>query len=347
LEKWTSEDKMPVDIIVGGQAGDEGKGKISAYLNYKGNYKYSIRIGGPNAGHTVFYKGKAYALKSVPSGFVNPKTIAVLGAGCYINLEWLFDEIKLTGIEDRLIIDENAVLISEENIQAEKNDSHFMASIGSVGTGLGQTVKERIERREIKFAKDEPRLSKYIKSVPELLNKSLQNGEEMLLEGTQGMKLSLMHGEYPYVTSRDTTASTFLGEAGLGPKYVRDVYAVFKPYITRVGPGPLENEITDKEKLTMYHVQGREVGSVSKRLRRIGDFEEKSSLRAIVTNSATKIAVTHIDIYPGNTKVKKVEDFTDEAQVFLAKLKKLEDIYPHPKLSIISTGPELDDTIVL
>jgi len=49
---------MPVDIITGGQAGDEGKGKIAAYLSYKDNYDYCIKVGGPNAGHTVFYNNK-------------------------------------------------------------------------------------------------------------------------------------------------------------------------------------------------------------------------------------------------------------------------------------------------
>ena len=337
-----------IDIVCGGQAGDEGKGKISAYLSYTGNYDYCVRVGGPNAGHTVVKDGKSFTLKNIPSGFLNPKTKLVLGAGAYTKTEWLLEEVKKTGTQDRLIIDPYAVLISDEQTAAERGAAHFMNKIGSVGTGLGQAVKERIERRDIKFAKDEPILKDYIQEVPELLNKCLDKGGEILLEGTQGIKLSLLHGEYPFVTSRDTTASTFLGEAGLGPKSVRDVYVVFKPYLTRVGPGPLEKELTDQKELEIYHTKGHEIGSVSKRLRRVGEFEMRAAKRAIMINNCTKIAITHMDLFPGNDCVKNAKDFTPQAKAFLKRLQALSDeTYPHPKIALVSSGPELEDTLPL
>ena len=138
-----------IDIVCGGQAGDEGKGKISAYLSYTGHYDYCVRVGGPNAGHTVVKDGKSFTLKNIPSGFLNPKTKLVLGAGAYTKTEWLLEEVKKTGTQDRLIIDPYAVLISDEQTAAERGAAHFMNKIGSVGTGLGQAVKERIERRDI------------------------------------------------------------------------------------------------------------------------------------------------------------------------------------------------------
>ncbi len=337
-----------IDIVCGGQAGDEGKGKISAYLSYKGSYAYCVRVGGPNAGHTVVQNGTSYTLKNIPSGFLNPATKLVLGAGAYTKTEWLLKELEVTGTAERLIIDPHAVLITEEETAREQGAAHFMNHIGSVGTGLGQAVKDRIERRSVKFAKDEPLLKDFIQDVPELLNKALDRGEDILLEGTQGIKLSLLHGEYPFVTSRDTTAATFLGEAGLGPKSVRDVYVVFKPYITRVGPGPLECEMTDEKELELYHTKGHEIGSVSKRLRRIGAFEKTSASRAIMINNCTKIAITHIDMFAGNDRVKKYEDFTPEAKAFLENLKALsKEVYPHPEIALISTGPDMEDTLVL
>lgn len=339
-----------IDIVSGGQAGDEGKGKISAYLSYKGNYSYCVRIGGPNAGHTVLHKGNKYTLKNIPSGFLNPATKLVLGAGAYTKTDWLLKEVELTGTKDRLIIDPMAVLIEERHTAAEKGDSHFMSAVGSVGTGLGQAVKERIERRQIKFAKDEPLLKDFIQDVPELLNKALSKGEDILLEGTQGVKLSLLHGEYPFVTSRDTTASTFLGEAGLGPKAVRDCWVIFKPYVSRVGPGPLAREIFDEKELELYHGKGCEIGSVSKRLRRIGLFEDETAKKAIMLNTATKIAITHIDLFEGNDagKVNCYEQFTPQAKEFLGHLQNiLKNTYPYPELKLISNGPELEDMVIL
>lgn len=339
-----------IDTVSGGQAGDEGKGKISAYLSYKGNYSYCVRIGGPNAGHTVLHKGNKYTLKNIPSGFLNPNTKLVLGAGAYTKTDWLLKEVELTGTRDRLIIDPMAVLIEDKHTDAEKGDAHFMSAVGSVGTGLGQAVKDRIERRPMKFAKDEPLLKEFIQDVPELLNKALAKNQDILVEGTQGIKLSLMHGEYPFVTSRDTTASTFLGEAGLGPKAVRDCWVIFKPYVSRVGPGPLDFEITDEKELELYHGKGCEIGSVSKRLRRIGRFEDSSAKKAIMINTATKLAVTHIDLFDGNDAgtVKTYADFTPDAKKFLEHLQALsKETYPYPQLKLISNGAELEDMILL
>ncbi|MDD2774017.1 MAG: adenylosuccinate synthetase [Elusimicrobiales bacterium] len=338
---------MPVDIIVGGQAGDEGKGKISAYLSYKGAYSHCVRVGGPNAGHTVVFRGAKYTLKSISSGFLNPKTKIVLGAGAYIITDWLLKEIQLVGAEDRLLIDPRAVIIEPRHMEAERADSHFMTAVGSVGTGLGQAVRERIERKELKFATDEPALSRYIADVPDILNRALNDGSDVLLEGTQGVKLSLLHGEYPFVTSRDTTAATFMAEAGMGPKAVRDVYAVFKPYVTRVGPGPLERELTDKAALSKYHTQGNEVGSVSGRLRRVGAFESDWAKKTVIFNSVTKLAVTHIDMFEGNTGVRELGSLTKEARGFLDELSQLGKLYPHPKLAFVSSGPELEDMLDL
>jgi adenylosuccinate synthase len=141
-----------------------------------------------------------------------------------------------------------------------------------------------------------------------------------------------------------------LGEAGLGPKAVRDCWVIFKPYVSRVGPGPLAEEITDEKELTRYHNKGCEIGSVSKRLRRIGRFEDETAKRAVMINTATKIAVTHIDLFDGNDadKVKTYADFSPEAREFLERLKALcKSIYPYPEVKLISNGAELEDMVVL
>ncbi len=338
---------MPVDIVVGGQGGDEGKGKIAAFLAVKNRYDYSIRVGGPNAGHTIFFEDKIYTLKTMPGAFVCKRTRLVLGAGTYIITDWLEKEIKLTGAENRLIIDPHAVIIEPRHTAAERGDARMMGKIGSVGTGLGAAVRDRVDRKKLRFAKDEPRLKKYVKDVPELLNKALARGSRMLLEGTQGMKLSNLHGEYPYVTSRDTTASTFMGEAGLGPKYAGEVYAIFKPYVTRVGPGMVANELKDKDALSRFHTAGREVGSVSGRLRRVGGFDMDVARLAVSINSATRLAITHIDLLEGADISRGIKSFTGEAKKFLSTLEKVCAVYPYPKVELVSYGPGLYDVLKL
>ncbi|MFQ5901803.1 MAG: adenylosuccinate synthetase, partial [Thermodesulfobacteriota bacterium] len=79
-----------VSILVGGQWGDEGKGKIVSYLCLKDRYDITARAGvGPNAGHTVEYKGKKYGLRLVPSGFLTEDTRLLIGAGVLVNPEVL------------------------------------------------------------------------------------------------------------------------------------------------------------------------------------------------------------------------------------------------------------------
>ncbi|MCX7648356.1 MAG: adenylosuccinate synthetase, partial [Elusimicrobiales bacterium] len=75
----------------------------AAYLALKDKADYCVKVGGPNAGHTVFLNGKIYPLKSIPAGFVNPKTKLILAAGSYVILEWLLNEIKETQTENRII----------------------------------------------------------------------------------------------------------------------------------------------------------------------------------------------------------------------------------------------------
>lgn len=195
----------------------------------------------------------------------------------------------------------------------------------SVGTGLGQAVKDRIERRLMKFAKDEPLLKEFIKDVPELLNKALAKDQDILVEGTYaGYKTYYARG-ISFCNFQRYNRLHLLGEAGLGPKAVRDCWVISKPYVSRVGPGPLDFEITDEKELELYHGKGCEIGSVSKRLRRIGRFEDSSAKKAIMINTATKLAVTHIDLFDGNDAgaIKTYADFTPDAKKFLDHLQAL------------------------
>ena len=90
---------MSLTVIVGGQYGSEGKGKVTSYLALRDNVDVVVRCGGPNSGHTVDVNGERYELRSLPSGFINPGTRLLLAAGCLINPEILLTEIKSTGID--------------------------------------------------------------------------------------------------------------------------------------------------------------------------------------------------------------------------------------------------------
>lgn len=329
---------MPVDICVGGQKGDEGKGKICEYLNSNIGYDIILRVSKPQAGHSIIHNGQRIGLATIPCGFTNPKSRILIGTGAYISIEKLLKEIKTTSLpQQRVGIDYNAAIISEEHVKEEKANLNLMKEVGSVGTGSGPATRDKIMRSpHLKFAKDFKELSPYLTDTKEEINLCLEKNGQILIEGDQGYLLSLTHGNFPHVTSDDTTASAFLSKAGIGPREARNVYIIFKPYTSRVGAGSLENEILNPEILKWFHNEGCEKGTVSGRLRRIGEFEWDNALKAIRANSANKLCFTHFDYFQKNEKKEE----------FLSKLESsILNVYPFPKLSIISFGPNPEDTM--
>jgi adenylosuccinate synthase len=335
---------MTIDVIVGGQAGDEGKGKLAAYLALERDYSAVIRTSSPQSGHTLVYRGQRVGIATLPCGFYSKKTKVLVGRNAYIYVPKLLKELDMTGLTDspRVGIDAYATIVTEEHLREERENSNLMKNIGSVGTGSGIARRDKLMRNpNLVFAKDIPELQPYILDTVEFVHNLLAKEKTILLEGDQGFKLSLVHGEYPFVTSRDTTASSFLGEIGVGPNEIRDVYIVFKPYITRVDGRPIKNEITDPEILEWCKITGHEVGTVSGRIRKIGGFDWENAERAIKVNGATKLCFTHMDFFG---------DFSNEiphkAQVFLYDVEeKLERQYPHPKINLLSYGPGVMDVI--
>lgn len=196
---------MGVSIVIGGQYGSEGKGKVANYFANKFNADVTMRVGGTNSGHTVYWDDKKYVLKVLPAAAVGNESKIVIPSGQYINLDILKEEIELVTLESsRLKIDPFAVIITEDNIR-EEVDKCMNASIGSTQSGTGAAVINRIKRDgTVRFAKDIEHLSKYLTDTKKYLRNKLDKGCSIVVEGTQGFGLSVLHSEeYPYVTARD------------------------------------------------------------------------------------------------------------------------------------------------
>lgn len=318
---------MPVTVVVGGQFGGEGKGKVAHFLTQEMGSRIAIRVGGTNSGHTVIDPlGQPIILRQLPTPSILPDVICVLAAGSYISPEILLDEIKRTGLShERLYIDPNAMIITEDDKREEAN-SELRESIGSTLSGTGAAVIRRIKRVPgVKLAKDEERLKQYIKPVLEFLRESLTDGERIIIEGTQGFGLSLLHSPYyPYTTSRSATAAAFVDEAGLSPLDVDDIVLVIRAFPIRVGgnSGPLPNEINwdalNKEaKSTNFVV---EYTSVTKTKRRIARFDPNIVQKAILANQPTRIVLNHLD-HIDNTGVSKT--LNEKARKFVANVESI------------------------
>ncbi|MBW9221040.1 adenylosuccinate synthetase [Methanothermococcus sp. SCGC AD-155-M21] len=336
---------MTCTIVVGGQWGDEGKGKIISYVCNKDNPYIVARGGvGPNAGHTVEVDGKNYGIRMVPTGFPNRDSILAIGAGVLVDPEILLKEIEMLSdfnIKNRIVVDYNCGIIEEKHKEMDKSNSHLSKEIGSTGTGCGPANVDRA-MRTLKLAKDIDVLKEYLGDVSNIVNEALEEGNKnIVIEGTQGTLLSLYYGSYPYVTSKDTTASSFAADVGVGPTKIDEVIVVFKSYPTRVGEGPFPTEMSleGAERLNLV-----EYGTVTGRRRRIGYFDYNLAKRACRLNGATQIALTCLDKYDSECYgITNYEDLSEKGKKFI---KEIEEKVGVP-VTLISTGPELYQTIDL
>jgi adenylosuccinate synthase len=328
---------MPCTVIAGAFWGDEGKGKIISYVALKDKLDVCVRTGSVNAAHTVWLEGKRYALHMVPAAFVYEKCRLLIGAGANIHVAKFLEEVEATNVETRIGVDQQASIIEEKHSIQDKTSAH-LKGLGTTGWGIGPAIEERV-RRTAKLAKDIPELQPYLTEVSIEVNEAIEAEKKVLLEGTQGLMLSLFHGTYPYVTGRDTSASAICSEAGVGPTKVDNVLVVFKAFVTRVGTGPLPGELTKEETMKRGWF---ETAAGTGRDRRSAPFDFGLAKKAVVIDGATQAAVTKLDaLFPECKGMRTYSELPKEAKQFVGRIEKQTGI----PVVLIGTGPEALDII--
>ena len=244
-------------VIVGGQFGDEGKGKIVDFLTEKADLiaRYN---GGNNAGHTVVIKDNMFKFHLLPSGIVHKDKLNVIGNGVVIDPRVLVEEIEDLQRKDYTISDKNLVISQNAHIITEKHIEGDIATGSKIGTtarGIGPCYTDKIARRGLRiidYAQEDNKYSRkirpFVKDTSLIVNRYLENNKNILLEGAQGTLLDIDHGTYPYVTSSSPIAGGACTGLGIGPTKIDAAIAIMKAYITRVGSGPLVTELgTEQE----------------------------------------------------------------------------------------------------
>jgi adenylosuccinate synthase len=324
-----------VDVLIGGQYGSEGKGNvISAIAN---DYDVFIRSGGPNAGHKVYEEPKPYCFHHIPSGCrINRGAWVVLAPGAVLYPPRLLEEIRECELTpQRLFIDPNAILISEED--REKEAGSLVGTIGSTGQGVGRASARKIMRGAlgpVLTASVMDDLKPFIRPTREILEEAYAKSMRILVEGTQGTGLSLHHGPYPHCTSRDTSVSGVLSEAGIPPHRVRKVIMVCRTYPIRVKSpdgatsGPMVDELTFEEVakrsgIPLEEISVTETTSTTYKKRRISEFDWELLRKSSQLNGPTDIALTFAD-YLGvdNRKATKFEELNERTREFIGAVEK-------------------------
>ena len=145
-------------------------------------------------------------------------------------------------------------------------------------------------------------LKPYVADTALILNKALEAGKTVLLEGSQGTLLDVDHGTYPYVTSSNPTSGGACTGSGIGPTKIDRVIGILKAYTTRVGSGPFPTELFDEDGEALRRIGG-EVGVTTGRNRRCGWFDAPIARYATRVNGLTDFFLTKLDVLTGWEKI--------------------------------------------
>ncbi len=345
---------MGITIVWGAQYGSEGKGQIA--FNECHSMDIAVRLGGPNAGHTFFFqKDKAITMQQIPCAWPNPQCTLVLGKNAVIGLEVLLNEIEVVkkliyDLEGRLMIDYRALVVTDEEILKEQGynlDKKIGSTSARAKEGISTARCDEILRAgNARRAQDVKELEHYVSDTVLYLREATLNNREIMIEGSQGYKLGLKTGYYPFVTSTDVDPMSLMAGAGIDPcsTYenvdVRSI-AVFRSYPIRVAgnSGPFD---PDSEEITWEELTRRvgatepimENTSVTKLPRRVATFSFSGLDDVTLNTDVSEIALTFADYIDWLAHNKR--EITPKIWDFIRRIERQTDI----PVNIVTTGPD-------
>ncbi len=352
---------MTATIIMGGQWGDEGKGKLTDALAASASMVVRAN-GGSNAGHTVKTDAGVFKLHLVPSGILNQDCLCVIGAGVVVEPDTLIrelDDLEARGIDtSRLRISDRAHIVMPYHPELDRleekrredlsigttlrgNGPAYADKMSRHGIRMGDLMSENVLRSRVRWEVDqkneiisqlykaEPldgreiltraqswaeRLARYIRPTQVDVQDALSAGEHILIECAQGAMLDIDYGTYPFVTSSSPTAAGACQGAGVSPRQVERVVAVFKAYTTRVGAGPMPSELLD-DTGELIRKRGNEYGTTTGRPRRTGWFDEVTARQTARINGVDEVALTLVDVLDAFETIKTCTAYRKGDQV--------------------------------
>jgi adenylosuccinate synthase len=345
---------VSVWVVVGGQFGSEGKGKVSAIITLREEIDLCIRCGGPNSGHSFQDEaGELVLVRQLPTGFVRPQTRLLIPAGGLVDLDVLRAEIESLELgPDRVGVDRNAMIITASD-RAHEQQLGLGPRLSSTLCGVGSAVARRALRAsDVQLAGEVATsldwLRPFVTDVCGETNLAVDRGKKVLIEGTQGSGLSLYHSpHYPKTTSRETNAAGFVSEVGLSPRLVSEIVLVFRTFPIRVAgsqAGPLRDELgweqLQAESGSPFPLH--EYTTVTNKLRRLGRFDWDAARRAVMLNRPTQVALNFADYLDfRNRTASKWDKLDSRAKMFIEDL----EGFGSP-VTLVGTGPRLAQNIV-
>ena len=312
-------------------------------------------------------------MDKVTERFLGKRAIGTTGRG--IGPAYM-DKVGRLGIRVQDILDESILRQKVEGALRQKNQ--LLVKVYN---------RRHVEADEIVdyFMSYAERLKPMIVDTTQLLNKALDEGKTLLMEGGQATFLDVDHGTYPFVTSSNPTAGGACVGSGVGPTRISRVIGIQKAYTTRVGAGPFPTELFDKMG-DFLRTTGGEFGVNTGRPRRCGWYDAVLARQAVRINGFTDLFITKLDVLTGLEKIpvcvayevdgvrfdeipmtqtdfhhaKPIYEYFDGWNESISDAKTLEELpenarkYVHKleelsgcRISAIGVGPDRDQTIVV
>ena len=312
-----------INLVIGSQWGDEGKGKVVDILSKKADYVVRFH-GGNNAGHTVIIGDKKFAFHLIPSGIkkegIDVKRKLVISPRCHLimpyhkELDEAFENARgknKLGTTKRGIgptysdkVSYNGIRIYELlNWEIFKEKFVFQAKIKNKILKLFGVKAINIQNSLQSFRIFRKKILPFVNDTYEILKKAQKSGKNILFEGAHGVMLDIDWSPYPYTTGSNVISGAVNAGAGILPKDLDEIWGIVKAYVSRVGGGPLPTELNDKQ-ADFIREKGIEYGTTTGRPRRIGWLDLEAVKFACDINGITKIAFTKADVLSGLKELK-------------------------------------------
>ena len=360
-----------VTVVFGGQAGSEGKGAIAGWLSRK--YKYTVAASTfmPNAGHTwMGDDGEEVVVTQLPIGLVGNSQYLAIGATSVIDVNQLLAEMteydSKYNVYKRLVIHPRAQVMHPEYVAWEAEHLKYIASTGK---GCGAAIADKARRHKgVILAKDHEELKQWVMpNFDTWINDIVNSGGGILAEQSQGFDLDINHGySYPFCTSRQCTPSQICADLGLEARLITSSIAVVRTHPIRVGnvEGGTSGEYGSEE-ISWKQISGsvgreiEEQTTVTKRVRRVFEFDHERIKRMANVCRPTVIALTFADYIDPNIEGVTQEQFSRDHLhgLFSLSQKTFDFIYgveqsmrrsTHlTKVRLVKTGPRDNQTLDL
>jgi len=337
-----------VHCVVDGQFGSTGKGALTSWLAEicSGDYRWAdfagaIYSGGPNSGHTFYYKDEKHVLKQLPTFSVylalDSKVVpAYLSAGAVIDRDILRME-ALRYPDLPIFVHPNAAIITDEDKQLEELGP--IAEVAGTRSGTGEALVRKIRRMPNAIARNS--LGFLAKNVVVQNHRLKPERQPYFMEVSQGFSLGINSEFYPKVTSRECTVMQGLADARIPPRHLARTYMAIRTFPIRVGntDGYSSGDwYGDQSEMTWEELGVEpELTTVTQRIRRVANFSMDQFYDACRANAPDWVFVSHVDY------IKREGDqlrFIESIQDALANMDNRCGV-------IVGTGPKVNDIYLL